>query len=95
MATDLDTTVPTAGLIKPIRLIMSRCGFDTHSYRVLHSLSTCPSFLPLSLLSLSPPLSFQLFMNEDGGCGSMIEHSVADGPAAYSVTVFSLDVLNR
>ena len=33
-------------------------------------------------------------MGEDGGCGTILEHSASDGPAAIVVNLFSLGLIH-
>ena len=35
----------------------------------------------------------QIVIGEDGGCGSILEHSAGDGPAAIASNTFVLDLL--
>ena len=36
---------------------------------------------------------FKFFVSEDGFVGSLLEHSVADGPSGIMSSVFVLDIL--
>lgn len=36
-----------------------------------------------------------MIVGEDGGCGSILEHSAGDGPAAIAMSIFSMDLLAR
>ena len=38
-------------------------------------------------------LGVQIVIGDDGGGGSILEHSAADGPAAIAATQFALDLL--
>ncbi|KAL5484736.1 hypothetical protein EMCRGX_G021281 [Ephydatia muelleri] len=37
--------------------------------------------------------SIQLIVGKDGGCGTMLEHGSADGPAAISINIFTLQLM--
>ena len=36
----------------------------------------------------------QVVVGEDGGCGSILEHSAGDGPAAIASNIFVMDLLD-
>ena len=36
-----------------------------------------------------------MFIGEDGGCGSILEHSALDGPAATFSSIFALDLMTE
>ena len=36
-----------------------------------------------------------MIIGEDGGCGSILEHSAGDGPAAIASNIFTMDLVDR
>ena len=57
---------------------------DVHDDDVLVSISLC---------NLSVCLS-QFVIGEDGGCGSLLEHSTSDGPASIAANLFAIQLMH-
>ena len=41
-----------------------------------------------------PNIILQVFIGEDGGCGSIREHTTTDGVVSIAAHIFALDLLN-